>query len=703
VLLLANNSARFAAARAVTRVSAQVSDKTEQYNPEEPARGQNPRINHEDKMNAQVTVTRRKTLLGATTLATASALGAGLPNAKNVSGAVPTPFDAKFRGWVNIKEFGALGDGVTDDSAAFLAFTAAYSGKSANLVIPPGTYITSANYAYSGIKKLVIWGYGVNGSGNCFTLCGGSDELRPPGNPSTIALINSAKIGDTSVTCINPSDANQFFSGDWIMVSAYDLQGYGDPPNLHFFEFCQVVSSNASTGVIALSWGLQKQYSSTYPKYNAGDDFHPDCGGPAQIYRAAPMWDTDITVYGITYIDSGFVQVRGRRIKYVDCSFPNNGFPLPSVHQYYCLERCDTTTNTIEVDKLIEHMEFIGCRMGQVAFQSSSTDRFVVDGCQIMGGLNGTPQNTLIRNSSIPSLSIGPGFYGVAKTCRVENSRIGSVSVNIRGINVSHTSLSHGVFSAVNSGPIQNSIPGTTFFMRDGGGNYMPGTEGIITDYTSDGINNYVHTTVSAIPTFTGDTLADGFQMFQCPRIEFSNCVGCQDAVDWSNARTANPRFTGKPFTYTRYILTGNAHTTGGAGANSQDVYGQLVKIRINVLQAYTGAQSSLNLRNQFCNYINSSNTVTAFAISVNCKIAGERVIQLSGVTGTQSGDSIFTPDSVQTWFHNGALFLGFDQDISGDNVEKWPIVEVEAMTDWGPMANSDNWQIGLTTFWNGQ
>jgi hypothetical protein len=76
--------------------------------------------------------------------------GSGIsPNASGVvynpagTGAVATTVQAKLRESVSVKDFGAVGDGVTNDQAAFqLAFTAAQTTGSA-LYIPSGTYILS--------------------------------------------------------------------------------------------------------------------------------------------------------------------------------------------------------------------------------------------------------------------------------------------------------------------------------------------------------------------------------------------------------------------------------------------------------------------------------------------------------------------------------------------------------------------------------
>lgn len=80
------------------------------------------------------------------------------------TGSVPTNVENKLAQTVSVQDFGAVGDGSTDDTDAILLAIAAMPASNANLDFPPGIYIVNANN-YSGLKfdgksNFVINGYG---------------------------------------------------------------------------------------------------------------------------------------------------------------------------------------------------------------------------------------------------------------------------------------------------------------------------------------------------------------------------------------------------------------------------------------------------------------------------------------------------------------------------------------------------------------
>ena len=65
----------------------------------------------------------------------------------------------KLNDTVSVKDFGAVGDGVTDDTAAIQAAYAAMPSRS-SLYFPSGTYRTTAQLTFAGAKRPALFGDG---------------------------------------------------------------------------------------------------------------------------------------------------------------------------------------------------------------------------------------------------------------------------------------------------------------------------------------------------------------------------------------------------------------------------------------------------------------------------------------------------------------------------------------------------------------
>ena len=101
---------------------------------------------------------------------TAIQLSGGVADSSQVTyvpagtGAVTTNVQTKLRETVSVKDFGAVGDGVTDDTDAILAAITAMPANGSNLNFPFGTYIVNSDN-YNGLKfegksNFAVQGYG---------------------------------------------------------------------------------------------------------------------------------------------------------------------------------------------------------------------------------------------------------------------------------------------------------------------------------------------------------------------------------------------------------------------------------------------------------------------------------------------------------------------------------------------------------------
>jgi hypothetical protein len=90
----------------------------------------------------------------------ANALGNGSGFQQSGAGAVLRAFQDKARDVISVKDFGAKGDGATDDTAAVQAFVTYLCTNHIYGFVPAGTYLLSAKINFTG-----TYGWGIVGAG----------------------------------------------------------------------------------------------------------------------------------------------------------------------------------------------------------------------------------------------------------------------------------------------------------------------------------------------------------------------------------------------------------------------------------------------------------------------------------------------------------------------------------------------------------
>lgn len=156
-------------------------------------------------------------------------------------GAVSRNLTAKLCDWVSVKDFGAVGDGVTDDTAAFQAAVSAASA----IFVPSGTYKITSPITVPSNRQIrcsnSTYFTSQAGAGKIFYVAGSWGTAYP--------LTVNAASGATSVT-LSTGDAANFSAGDWVQIYSnglYDNASYGDAK---MGEIVQVESS--ASGLISL-------------------------------------------------------------------------------------------------------------------------------------------------------------------------------------------------------------------------------------------------------------------------------------------------------------------------------------------------------------------------------------------------------------------------------------------------------------------
>jgi hypothetical protein len=248
-----------------------------------------------------------------------------------------------------VTDYGAHGDGVTNNVPAFAAFTDDMVGETDDIVltIPAGDYhmstdqpivlFSQATPSPGSVTDLVVSGYGVSiSNGNNI---GGFGIEQAAEN-----RIATASAGAISITCLVPSDAADFASGDWCMLGAINTQLFSYPNNLAIFEYLQVASADAGTGVVTFTTPLQYGYRSTYPNYPEQVFAHED--GAATIYVLDPRWSQTVEIRGVTFEETGQIYSNALYTKYLDCTFVGEG-PIPTMGKTFIAEYCQIGTGLL--------------------------------------------------------------------------------------------------------------------------------------------------------------------------------------------------------------------------------------------------------------------------------------------------------------------------------------------------------------------
>lgn len=353
------------------------------------------------------------------------AFAASLDGAGGMAGAAPNPPAGAPRVF-NVRAFGARGDGVADDSAAFRAMHAEMRRLQAAddaalaedprrlpvefvIELPPGHYRYIWNRWTWGLRRVTVFGYGaliqclhegpfsvdqaplISNREHYWTW----DSFGPAfGGPAAIpedygCRICTARPGDQAVVLLAPAKNGTFRPGAWVMVQSYAQQQYGYPPNMRYFERAQVVAVDGA--VIRLDRPLVHLHKEDWPEDASSATAlgrarivaidRPDCPfalsqrffGLTTLsnpnHAVAPSWSRT-TQETLSLVGTLEAVVR-------DCNLIALGITQVGTARIEA-----STIAYAEPDKLIDRLSFADCRITSLQ-QCTGVNRLTLRGCTI--------------------------------------------------------------------------------------------------------------------------------------------------------------------------------------------------------------------------------------------------------------------------------------------------------------------------------
>ena len=485
--------------------------------------------------------------LGRRTLLTAMAAAPFATNAAAARSQTPV---AQFN---LVDDFHAIGDGLTDNAAALKAFNAAARAESAAgrgvvLNVPPGVY--NFNHAgclgfLLGISSLTIYGHGAAfqntydptlaspnfGFEQAWGYAAYPDRLANPGDE-----IYSAIVGSSTFTLKVAAESSAYAVGDWVMIGSLDIQYYGYPPNLHYFEFVKVSEVDGSSGVVRIEQKIRWPHQ---------DDF-PDNGkwGKARVWNMLSReggitWDVDHKYVGLEIrsapkVHPFYITAIGRQITYENCTLP--GLSQSCAHRV--VMRGGALTGPNEPDKLVDQCVYDGVDIKTgLNFQSSSINSASLRDCHLDSILLiGQVKSLHAVNCDIQWLAEG-GTYGLNLAATLENCLVRRMDSPIQnhgpeklmtkvdGKTVSFADGKFIILKGFNYQAYWNTVPGAALNIRATTGDFSGnlGT-GYVTSITDDAKYIYWKTgfPYSSLPSW-----GDGYVRIQkAGKIRIVNCTG---------------------------------------------------------------------------------------------------------------------------------------------------------------------------------
>lgn len=559
-----------------------------------------------------------------------------------------------------VRDFRAVGNGATDNAEALKAFNAAaqresLAGRGVILHVPSGTYNFNHARCYGfllGIRKLAVYGYGAVfqntydpaigrnfGAEQGWGFAANPDRLFDPGKK-----IDSVSVGASKLQLKSSSDMAGFSVGDWLLIGSLDIQYYGFPPNLHYFEFVKVAQLDRSGGSITIEQRVRWPHRDDFPD---NKQF-----GRARVWhlksRADLPWDVSHIYNGLEIRNAPkstvpYITAIGKSITYENCVLPG----LSQTIARRVVMRGGAITGGSEPDKLVDQCiyESVDVHKG-LDFQSSSINSATFRDCYIDGGLLiGQVKGLHAENCDIQQLQEG-GKYGLNNLATFENCLVRKMDKPIRnfgpetlatkvdGETVKFADGRFTISKKTKSLTYWNAVPGAAINLRASKGIFSGslGT-GFITSMTDDDEYIYWETTLpyKEMPEWT-----DGYVRIQkAGRIRIINSSGCASVTMASSAAAAGK----EPWEYRKFVFLGVTDQSGYFAGGD----GVLIKATINVIQRGSSQISDARLVLTQYGAVTADGMVDpqTYTITIDASVPGVRQFSSHELLGRRGKDAV--------------------------------------------------------------
>jgi hypothetical protein len=278
----------------------------------------------------------------------------GVQFTQSGSGAVQRTVESKLKDVVSVKDFGAVGDGVTDDTAAIQAAVSyANSLGGAGVRIPAGTYKTSS--AIELLPYVQVIGSGsyatiIQGSGThaVFSVSGTLSNVKNSGKLADLSIRGGSKT-NASVRGINVEFSNRYifenieifncyigfyFSNNWqTELKNIQIHGAGSDQSYIGFYGAEVDPLNQNNAVNAYNCTVQGVEKYGYRLINFNGSKFSSCealDGEIGFYLGAPTtgtepirWGNFVNCLADTNSLIGWRLERGGATFFQQCTFSN--------------------------------------------------------------------------------------------------------------------------------------------------------------------------------------------------------------------------------------------------------------------------------------------------------------------------------------------------------------------------------------------